>query len=186
MTARAGQAVELIFHDIRHDDGQFGHLMTQGIGVAAGQRLATAATGRGFARDGFPHVVWGHEEAKVLGMTGLGTAFLAWLAWGRWRSAFAVKAIRGWGQGRVGGIGSQFGEGVGQSSLKLLDLFLLLVEHNPNIVEFDLELAVGSLQFGDALLGRGLFQLDDTPTQGTQVVQHVLRYLLQGFVIHHA
>jgi hypothetical protein len=119
-------------------------------------------------------------------MTGLGTAFLAWLAWGRWRSAFAVKAIRGRGQGRVGGIGSQFGEGVGQSSLELLDLFLLLVDHNPSIVEFDVEYAVGSLQFGDALLGRGLFQLDDAPTQGTQVEPHVLRYLLQGFVIHHA
>jgi len=193
MAARAGQAVELIFHDIRHDHGQIGHLMTQGIRVAAGQRLATAATGRGFARDGLPHLVWRNEEAKVLGMTRLGTAFLAWLSCGRWRWAFAVKAIRGRGQGRIGGIGSQFGEGVGQLYLELLDLFLLLldlflllVEQNLSIVEFDLEFAVGNLQFGDAFLGFGLFQLDDTPTQDAEVKQHVLRYLLQGFFIHHA
>ena len=47
----------------------------------------------GLHRDGFPHLVWGDEEAKVLGMTGLGTAFLAWLAWGQRRPAFTVKAI---------------------------------------------------------------------------------------------
>ena len=105
MAARAGQAVQLIFHDSRHDDGQFGDLMPQGIGVAAGQRLATTATGGGLARNGLTHRVWWDEETQVLGMTRLGTALLTGLSWGRWRSAFAVKAVGGRGQGRVGRIG---------------------------------------------------------------------------------
>jgi hypothetical protein len=57
MTARAGQAVQLLFHDLRSDDRQFGHLMTQGSGVAARQRLATTATGRGLASDGLANLV---------------------------------------------------------------------------------------------------------------------------------
>ena len=74
-------------------------------GVAAGQRLATTATGGGLARNGSTHLVWWDEETQVLGMTRLGTALLTGLSWGRWRSSFAVKAVGGRGQGRVGRIG---------------------------------------------------------------------------------
>ena len=44
-------------------------------------------------------------------------------------------------------------------------------DQGEGIVEFDLEAAVGGLQFGDALLGVGLLQFNDAATQGTQV-QH--------------
>jgi len=79
MAARTGQAVELIFHDIRLDDGQFGHLMPQGVEVVTSQGLAATATARGFARDGFANLVWGDEQALLPGMARLPSAFLAGL-----------------------------------------------------------------------------------------------------------
>ena len=66
--------MELVFHDVGLDDGQFGHLMPQGVGVAAGQGLAATATGSGFARDGFAKLVGGDEQALLPGMARLGAA----------------------------------------------------------------------------------------------------------------
>jgi len=157
MAARAGQSVELIFHDIRLDDGQFGHLMTQGVGVAAGQWLATTATGRWFARDCCANLVCGNEQALLSGMAGLSSAFLAWLAWGRRRAALGVKAVRGRGQGRVGGIGSQLSASVGQLLLELLNLLFLPLEDTFEVFDFDLEFADGGFQFLDTSLGLGGF-----------------------------
>ena len=48
-------------------------------------------------------------------------------------------------------------------SLEWPDLFLLFLEQNPTIVEFDLKLVIGCLQLGNALVGVGLLQFDETP-----------------------
>jgi len=53
--------VQSVFHNVGHDDGQFGDLMPQGIGVAAGQGLAAAPTGGGHAGDDLPHLL-GRDE----------------------------------------------------------------------------------------------------------------------------
>ena len=178
--------MQLIFHDVRHDDRQFGHLMPQGLGVRAGQGLAAAATGRGFARDGFADLLPGNERALVPGMARLPPAFLAGLIRRRGRAAFAVKAVRRGRQGGVAGIGVQLGCRVRELLFELADLFLLLGDQGLGIVEFHLETTIGALQFGDTLLGVGLLQLNDTAAQGAQVEKYVLRDLGQRFRIHHA
>ena len=121
MAARAGQAVELIFHDIRHDDRQFGHLMTQGMGIVAPQRLAATTTGGWLARDGLPDLLGRDQQAQLPRMTRLAAGLLPGLVSRSWRARFAVKAVRRGRQGRIGGIGPQLGKGVRQLLLDLLE-----------------------------------------------------------------
>ena len=85
--------MELIFHDLGTNDGQFGHLMTQGSRIAATQRPATTATGGGHTGNRLLDLVVGDQQTLVAGMAGLAPALLAGLArcWGR--SAFAAKAV---------------------------------------------------------------------------------------------
>src|SRR3954465_11998577 len=104
MAARAGQAMELVFNDLRHDDGQFRHLMTQGGGIVARQGPATTATGRGLAGDRLLDLLIGDEQTLVTAMARLPPAFLAWLVRRR-RPAFAAKTVRRGGQRRVAGVG---------------------------------------------------------------------------------
>jgi hypothetical protein len=68
-----------------------------------------------------------------------------------------MKAIRGRGQGRVGGIGRQLGARVGQLLLAVLLLLLLLLEGVFEVFDFDLEFADGCFQFRDASLRLGGF-----------------------------
>ena len=117
-------------------------------------------------------------------MARLAAALLAWLVGGRGRSALGVKAVRGRWQGGVGGIGVQAGVGVGELLLQLADLLLLLAGQGEELLDLILEGAVGGLQRGDALLGVGLLQLLDTAAQGAQVLPHLLRHLIQRFLIH--
>src|SRR4051812_41077853 len=98
MTARAGQAVELIFHYVGNDDRQFGHLMTQRSRVAAAQRSATTATGIGLARDDLVNLLFRDQLPLLTGMARLAAAFLAYSISRRRRTPFAVKAVRGRGQ----------------------------------------------------------------------------------------
>jgi hypothetical protein len=85
--------VKLIFNDIGDNDRQFGHLMTQGIGVVASQGLATTATGCRLARDGLANLLSGDQRTLVQGMTRLTAAFLARFVSSAWRAAFGVDAV---------------------------------------------------------------------------------------------
>ena len=186
MATRAGQAVQLVLDDVGHHDGQFGHLMPQGFGVGPRQGLPATATGRRHARDDFPNLFRGDEQALVSGVARLGTAFLPGLAGGRWRAAFAAKAVRRGRQGRVAGIGVQLGRRVRQSLLEMRDSFLLPGKQGLGVFEFYLQAAVSRLQLGKGLVRIGSFQFDDPATQGSQVGTHVLRNLRHRFSIHHA
>ncbi len=65
-------------------------------------------------------------------------------------------------------------------------MFLLLGKQGLGVIELHLQAAVSRLQLGNDFLRVGLFQLDDTATQGAQVKEHVLRDLGQRVGIHHA
>ena len=99
--------MESVFHDLRHDDGQFGHLMPPGGRVVPRQGLAATAAGSGQARDDLANLAGCNQRALLAGMARLTAAFLLGLARGGRRATFAVKAVRGWGQRRVGGVGPQ-------------------------------------------------------------------------------
>src|SRR5438067_1909963 len=102
--------------------------MPQGVGVRAAQRVAATAAGSGQARDDLANLAGCNQRALLAGMARLTAAFLLGLARGGRRATFAVKAVRGWGQRRVGGIRAQLGQGVGQSCLQLPDGLLLLLD----------------------------------------------------------
>ena len=60
----------------------------------------------------------------------------------------------------------ELGRGVGELLLELANLFLLLAKQGLRVVEFHLQATIDGLQFGDALLGVGLLQFNDTTAQG--------------------
>jgi hypothetical protein len=148
------QAVELILHHVGANDRQFRDLMAQGFRVMALEGMATTATGVRQAGDKGVDLLRRDQQTLVTGMTGLAASFLAGLVGCSGRPTFAVKAIRGRGQGGVGGVGAQLVSGVGQLLLQLLDL-------STEFLNLGTELAVGVLQFGDPLLCVGLFQGDE-------------------------
>jgi hypothetical protein len=144
--------MELVFHDVRPDDWQFGHLMTQGGRVAAHQGLTTAAANHGLAGNRFLDLIAGDQETLLTRVAGLPAAFLAWLVRRRRRPTFAVEAVGGRRQGGVGRIGSQLSAEIDHLLLELLVVLLLLVSHSFEIGNFDLKLPNSSFQLLDPLL----------------------------------
>ena len=99
----AGQAMEPIFVDDRLDPGQFGDLMDQGLGVVAGEGLATAATGgRACSRMVVADLLGRDQGALGLAMSGLAAAFLPGGRGGR--LALHPDRIGRRGLGGVGGV----------------------------------------------------------------------------------
>ena len=119
-------------------------------------------------------------------MAGLSPPLLTGLVGRRGRPTFAGEAVGRRRQGGVAGIGVQLGRGVRELSLQLADLLLLPGDLGEGIVAFNLEVPVGRLEFGDALLGVGSLQVKDTATQGAQVQTHIFGELSQRFRIYHA
>src|SRR4051812_34649573 len=113
--------MELVFHDVGPDDGQFGHLMTQGPGVVARQGVATTPTGGGLAGDSFADQVVRGQRPLPGWVPRLPAGLLAGLAGRRRWAAFAAKAVGGRRQGGVAGIGVQPDPGAGELSLELED-----------------------------------------------------------------
>jgi hypothetical protein len=177
--------VELIFHDIGDDDGQFGHLMTQRIGVVARQRLAATAAGEGLARDGLVDLLRGNQQTLVLRMARLTAAFLAGLVGSGWWATFAVKAIRRRGQRGIGGIGPQLGASIGQMLLELLDLLLLLMNNGLEVFDLNVKAADSGFEFVDLSLRIGGFEFGDAPAEKTQILPHFCRCTFQHFLIYY-
>jgi hypothetical protein len=142
--------VKLVFQHIGHDDGQFGHLMTQRLGIMARQGTAATTTGAWLARDRLPHLLGRDQQSQLQAMPWLAAGFLAGLVNRPWRGTFAVKAVRRRRQRGIGRIGAQWSLGMSQ-------LLLDLLEDAFEVVDFGLELAVGRFQFLDTLLGIGGF-----------------------------
>src|SRR5271155_2182084 len=111
------------------------------------------ATGRGLAGNGVANLLRGHQRSLVAEMAGLTAPFLAGLVcYRRRRPAFGVKAVRRWGQRRVGGISAQRDADLAQFLLQLAAVLLLLTQRRFEVLDFDLELADGCFQFFNALL----------------------------------
>ena len=72
--------MELILHDIGHNNGDLGHLVPYGGGVVAAQGFVTAAAGCGLAGDGFANLLRGNQRSLMPGMAGLTAPLLARLA----------------------------------------------------------------------------------------------------------
>jgi hypothetical protein len=148
--------------------------------------LATTPTGRGFARDDVANLLGRDEQPLPPGVTRLTAAVLAGLlGWWR-RPAFNAKAVGGGRQRGIAGIGVEFGGGVSELLLEQMELILVLGERGECSVEFDLEAAVGGLQFSNAQLGISLLQLNNAPAEGTQVKAYILGHLGQRFLSDHA
>jgi len=149
--------MELVFHDVRPDDRQFGHLMTQRDRIAARQGLATAAADNGFAGNGLSDLIGGDQETLLTGVAGLPAAFPARLVRRRRRPTFAVESVGGRRQGGVRGIGSQLRAEVGHLVLELLDVLLLLMSNSFEIDNFRSKSASSGFQLRDPSLGGGGF-----------------------------
>jgi hypothetical protein len=145
--------MELILHDVGHDNRDLGHLVPDGIRVVAAQGMAATATGCGLAGDGLANLLRRNQRLLVPGMAGLTAPFLAGLVRRRRRAAFGVKAVGGWGHGRIRRIGAQLGEGVGQLLLQVLAVLLLLLQSGFEIIDFGLQLADSAFHLRDTLLG---------------------------------
>lgn len=142
--------MELIFHDVGHNDGQFGHLMTQRLGILARQWTAATTTGTRLARDRLPDLLGGDQQTQLQAMPRLAAGFPAGVVDRPWRATFAVKAIRRRRQRGIGRIGAQLRLGLSQ-------LLLDLLENAFEVFKFRLEFAVGRCQFLDTLLEIGGF-----------------------------
>ena len=142
--------MKLVFQNIGHNDRQFGHLMTQRVGIMARQWPTATATGGRLAQNRLPHLLGRDQHSQLQGMPRLAAGLLARLVSRSWRATFAVEAIRRRWQRGIGRINAQLGLGVSQ-------LLLDLLEGAFEVFDFGLELAVGSFQFLDAALGIGCF-----------------------------